>query len=107
VFTDGDGFLGKLTLVRSADSTHRDNGRSWVFEYSRSKRWIVDRATLKQARTEDLQYIDDPEYLDFLLIYFANGRYLVRTLYDDPALTVGALEQQYQNLGKGCNCANV
>jgi hypothetical protein len=39
----------------------------------RSKRWIVDRATLKQARVDDLQYVDDPELLDFLAIYFANG----------------------------------
>ena len=38
-----------------------------------SKRWIVDRATLKQARADDLQYVDEPEYLDFLAIYFANG----------------------------------
>lgn len=38
-----------------------------------SKRWIVDRATLKQARADDLQYVDDPAHLDFLAIYFANG----------------------------------
>ncbi|PPQ82834.1 hypothetical protein CVT25_009209 [Psilocybe cyanescens] len=37
-----------------------------------SKRWIVDRATLNQARFEDLQYVEDPELLDFLSIYFAN-----------------------------------
>jgi hypothetical protein len=36
-----------------------------------SKRWIVDRATLRQARADDLLYIDDPEHLDFLAIYFA------------------------------------
>ncbi|KAJ7499689.1 cyclin-like protein [Mycena latifolia] len=35
------------------------------------KRWIVDRATLRQARADDLLYVDDPEYLDFLAIYFA------------------------------------
>ncbi|KAF8230469.1 hypothetical protein L208DRAFT_1281959 [Tricholoma matsutake] len=40
---------------------------------SHYKRWIVDRATLKQARADDLQYVDDPELLDFLAIYFANG----------------------------------
>lgn len=39
---------------------------------SHYKRWIVDRATLKQARADDLQYVDDPELLDFLAIYFAN-----------------------------------
>ena len=38
-----------------------------------SKRWIVDRATLNQARAEDLSYVTDPEHLDFLAIYFANG----------------------------------
>ncbi|KAK7053766.1 CYCLIN domain-containing protein [Favolaschia claudopus] len=35
------------------------------------KRWIVDRATLRQARADDLLYIDDPEHLAFLAIYFA------------------------------------
>ncbi|RDB20277.1 RNA polymerase II holoenzyme cyclin-like subunit [Hypsizygus marmoreus] len=39
---------------------------------SHYKRWLVDRATLKQARADDLQYVDDPDYLDFLAIYFAN-----------------------------------
>jgi hypothetical protein len=38
-----------------------------------SKRWIVDRATLYQARAQDLSYVNDPEHLDFLAIYFANG----------------------------------
>ncbi|KAH6899444.1 cyclin-like protein [Coprinopsis sp. MPI-PUGE-AT-0042] len=42
----------------------------WVS--SHHKRWIVDRGALKQARAEDLQYVDDPQYLDFLAIYFAN-----------------------------------
>ncbi|KAG5645287.1 hypothetical protein DXG03_006589 [Asterophora parasitica] len=37
------------------------------------KRWVVDRATLKQARADDLQYVDDPDHLDFLAIYFANA----------------------------------
>ncbi|KAG1731974.1 cyclin-like protein [Suillus paluster] len=36
------------------------------------KRWIVDRATLKQSRADDLQYVDDSEYLDFFAIFFAN-----------------------------------
>ncbi|KAF9475275.1 cyclin-like protein [Pholiota conissans] len=39
---------------------------------SHYKRWIVDRATLHQARYEDLQFVEDPEYLDYLAIYFAN-----------------------------------
>ncbi|KAF9457251.1 cyclin-like protein [Collybia nuda] len=39
---------------------------------SHYKRWIVDRATLKQARADDLQYVEDPEHLDLLAIYFAN-----------------------------------
>ena len=38
-----------------------------------SKQWIVDRATLNQARVEDLSYVNDPEHLEFLAIYFANG----------------------------------
>jgi cyclin-C len=33
----------------------------------------VDRATLKQARADDLLYVDDPLYLDLLNIFFANG----------------------------------
>ena len=37
-----------------------------------SKRWIVDRSTLHQARSDDLQYVDNPEYLGFLNIFFAN-----------------------------------
>ncbi|KAI0084168.1 cyclin-like protein [Irpex rosettiformis] len=39
---------------------------------SHYKRWIVDRATLRQARAEDLQYVEDPEYFDLLNIFFAN-----------------------------------
>ncbi|EMD31748.1 hypothetical protein CERSUDRAFT_119333 [Gelatoporia subvermispora B] len=39
---------------------------------SHYKRWILDRATLRQARADDLQYVDDPEHLDFLSIFFAN-----------------------------------
>ncbi|KAH6870873.1 hypothetical protein BKA70DRAFT_1131469 [Coprinopsis sp. MPI-PUGE-AT-0042] len=33
---------------------------------SHHKRWIVNRAALRQARVEDLQYVNDPEHLDFL-----------------------------------------
>ncbi|KAI9448659.1 hypothetical protein F5148DRAFT_1292170 [Russula earlei] len=32
----------------------------------------MDRATLKQARSEDLQYVESAEHIDFLNIYFAN-----------------------------------
>lgn len=39
---------------------------------SQFKRWIVDRATLRRARAEDLQYAGDPELLDLLNIFFAN-----------------------------------
>ncbi|EKM59002.1 uncharacterized protein PHACADRAFT_136142 [Phanerochaete carnosa HHB-10118-sp] len=39
---------------------------------SQYKRWIVDRATLKRARTEDLRYVDDPDLLDLLNIFLAN-----------------------------------
>ncbi|KAH9483252.1 RNA polymerase II holoenzyme cyclin-like subunit [Psilocybe cubensis] len=39
---------------------------------SHYKRWLVDRATLNQARLEDLHYVEDPEHLDYLAIYFAN-----------------------------------
>ncbi|PIL36570.1 hypothetical protein GSI_00259 [Ganoderma sinense ZZ0214-1] len=39
---------------------------------SHYKRWIVDRSTLHQARSDDLQYVDNPEYLGFLNIFFAN-----------------------------------
>ncbi|KAI0829224.1 cyclin-like protein [Trametes gibbosa] len=39
---------------------------------SHHKRWIVDRATLRQARSDDLQYVDNPEHLAFLNIFFAN-----------------------------------
>ncbi|KAG1822280.1 cyclin-like protein [Suillus variegatus] len=39
---------------------------------SHYKRWIVDRATLKESRSDDLQYVDDPDYLDFFAIFFAN-----------------------------------
>ncbi|KAJ2924248.1 hypothetical protein H1R20_g12839, partial [Candolleomyces eurysporus] len=39
---------------------------------SHYKRWIVDRATLRQARAKDREYVNDPEHLDFLAIFFAN-----------------------------------
>ena len=32
---------------------------------------------MHRARAEDLQYVDDPEYLDFLAIYFANSELVV------------------------------
>ncbi|EGO30152.1 hypothetical protein SERLADRAFT_344579 [Serpula lacrymans var. lacrymans S7.9] len=40
---------------------------------SHYKRWIVDRPALRQARTEDLQYVDDPHHLDFFSVFFANA----------------------------------
>ncbi|KZT20552.1 cyclin-like protein [Neolentinus lepideus HHB14362 ss-1] len=39
---------------------------------SHYKRWIVDRAAVQRARAEDRQFVDDPEYLDLLAIFFAN-----------------------------------
>ncbi|KAE9393130.1 C/H/G cyclin [Gymnopus androsaceus JB14] len=39
---------------------------------SHYKRWIVDRATLKQARADDVLYVAEPEHLGFFQIYFAN-----------------------------------
>ncbi|KIL59534.1 hypothetical protein M378DRAFT_131439 [Amanita muscaria Koide BX008] len=42
---------------------------------SHYKRWMVDRASINQARAVDILYVDnhDPEYFDFLNIYFANA----------------------------------
>ncbi|KIY69116.1 C/H/G cyclin [Cylindrobasidium torrendii FP15055 ss-10] len=37
------------------------------------KRWIVDRSTIQQARSDDLRFLEDPELLDFFEIYFANA----------------------------------
>jgi len=53
---------------------------------SHSKRWIIDRATLKQARSEDLQYVESPEHIDFLNIYFANRR-----MFHTPKLPLSKL----------------
>lgn len=49
----------------------------YVNEALSSKRWVVDRATLKRSRAEDLQYADDPEQLDFLNIFFAQSQYML------------------------------
>ncbi|KAF9442492.1 cyclin-like protein [Macrolepiota fuliginosa MF-IS2] len=38
---------------------------------SHRKRWLVDRATVRRARAQDLHYVDSPS-LDYLAIYFAN-----------------------------------
>jgi hypothetical protein len=54
-------------------SAHFSDTQS-LLNITRSKRWIIDRASLKQARGEDLQYVDSPEHIDFLNIYFANRR---------------------------------
>ncbi|KAL1663234.1 cyclin-like protein [Schizophyllum commune] len=43
------------------------------WESSHYKRWLVDHATLRQARTEDLNYVENPEHIEFLSIYFANA----------------------------------
>ncbi|PPQ66600.1 hypothetical protein CVT24_006911 [Panaeolus cyanescens] len=40
---------------------------------SHYKRWIVDRSSWNQARAEDYRYVDRPEYIDYLSIYFANA----------------------------------
>ncbi|KIJ13959.1 hypothetical protein PAXINDRAFT_176881 [Paxillus involutus ATCC 200175] len=39
---------------------------------SHYKRWIVDRITLREARADDLQYVDDPEYFTYFSVFFAN-----------------------------------
>ncbi|KIK81129.1 hypothetical protein PAXRUDRAFT_35965 [Paxillus rubicundulus Ve08.2h10] len=39
---------------------------------SHYKRWIVDRVTLREARADDLQYVDDPEYFTYFSVFFAN-----------------------------------
>ncbi|KAI0759735.1 cyclin-like protein [Trametes elegans] len=39
---------------------------------SHYKRWIVDRATLRQARSDDVLYVDNPEHLAFLNLFFAS-----------------------------------
>ncbi|KAL5490170.1 SSN8 [Sanghuangporus weigelae] len=39
---------------------------------SHFKRWIVDRATLRQARSEDSRYVDDPNHIAMLGVFFAN-----------------------------------
>ncbi|KAF7984387.1 hypothetical protein HWV62_15443 [Athelia sp. TMB] len=48
------------------------SGLARISEDTLRNRWIVDRATLRQARVDDLQYVDDPEHLDLLAIFFAN-----------------------------------
>lgn len=40
--------------------------------FSKSKRWIVDRATLKQARAEDMRYVKDPLFFDLFNIFTGN-----------------------------------
>ena len=41
-----------------------------------SKRWIVDREYIQKARTEDRHYVDDPDHLALLDIFFANRNVL-------------------------------
>jgi hypothetical protein len=38
-----------------------------------SKRWVVDRTTVQQARAVDRQYVDDPQHIELLNIFFGNG----------------------------------
>ena len=44
---------------------------------------------MKQARAEDLQYVDDPEYMDFLLIFFANGEYTLTRYFHNKLIGIG------------------
>jgi cyclin C len=78
---NGDRLLGKLTQV---GPVHR-SCTPIQSNISYSKRWIIDRATLKQARSEDLQYVESPEHIDFLNIYFANRRTFIRQPSPIPA----------------------
>jgi len=71
---NGDRLLGELTQVRSL----RISDTLPLLNIPHSKRWIIDRASLKQSRSEDLQYVDSPEHIDFLNIYFANRRMFPR-----------------------------
>ena len=65
-------WLPTFGRVLSSEYLRMDRGR--YAETMSSKRWVVDRASLKRARADDLLYIGDPELLDFLNIFFANGR---------------------------------
>jgi hypothetical protein len=51
-----------------------------------SKRWIVDRATLKQARAEDMCYVKDPLFFDLFNIFTGN-RTAVPASRGTPKLT--------------------
>ena len=84
VASNGHRFLGKLALVRTQGTILTSNRGSLEFN-GLSKRWIVDRATLRQARVTDLKYVDDPEYLDFFGIFFANGTSFSPSLYHQHA----------------------
>ena len=53
-----------------------------------SKRWSVDHAVIKQARAEDLNYVDDPDHLAFLGILFANSSCFFLHCTRHQALTV-------------------
>ena len=93
---NGDRFLGKLSLVRIVRHPRRE-----IHAYSQepSKRWIVDRTTLHHARLDDLKYVDDPEHLDFLGIYFANGAsscLLFGCLRTDVSLVITKLGRKLQ-----------
>ncbi|KAH6870876.1 hypothetical protein BKA70DRAFT_1171795, partial [Coprinopsis sp. MPI-PUGE-AT-0042] len=61
-----------------------------------SEQWIVDRVTLRQGKVQDLQYVDDPQYLGFLSvkassILFSQRFYPKCSLCStDPALLISA-----------------
>ncbi|KAF8351767.1 hypothetical protein F5887DRAFT_1057610 [Amanita rubescens] len=72
---------------------------------SHYKRWIVDRATISRSRARDRLYVNDPEYFDFMDIYFANAimklgrkialrqrRFYLKNAYSetDPFLVIAA-----------------
>ncbi|KAG6849433.1 hypothetical protein H0H93_008509 [Arthromyces matolae] len=66
---------------------------------SHYKRWVVDRATLRQARVEDLKYVDDPDYLDFLAIYFGNGQSVLEIQVGSSVQLFSAISKLGKKLG--------
>ncbi|KIK42115.1 hypothetical protein CY34DRAFT_84145 [Suillus luteus UH-Slu-Lm8-n1] len=59
---------------------------------SHYKRWIVDRATLKESRSDDLQYVDDPEQrvIATAIVFFR--RFYIKNPYceTDPFIVIAA-----------------
>ncbi len=58
--TDGHELLVELTLASTVLAA-----QNVAHAVAHSKRWIVDRATLRQARSDDVLYLDDPDLLGF------------------------------------------